>query len=295
MRKGFLLVVCLAMLLPTVGNAGFRYGPSQWCAVDDDGGTDWFWYCGSQDTGCDGVKDGAKDHNVWLTDATDKYTMGTLVQGDPEGYTKYTSWTFYWEGNYAACCGGDGGGPGVLKSYNGTWLKQVTKDVGGGTCTYYTNPCGTKFNANGDRVDGACDVPDTCPEGQLLGEIAGQVHCICPEGEGFDGPYSSECVSCATTPTQGIDKKGVCIKCSDGQLFNADRVVNGDVCAGKDCCVTKNRLPIGQHASFEWCWRCNQDKELWLRCLSGGLSGDDDFQNCGVKTNIPSNLKVNLE
>lgn len=263
MKKLFFIVLAAIVFAPVCSMAAdINWGQSGWCAVDNHGNPHWFWYCGTQSTGCAGKSDGSKDRNVFLTDATHQ-TTASVVSGDPDNYQDYKHWAFYYRAIYVACCGGNKSTPGKLVTYNGTWLAKTTKEVGGGTCTYYTNPCGTKFNENGDETDGTCTVPDSCPEGQLLGEISGQTRCICPNGEGFDGSYSSGCVSCATTPTQGVDKNGACIKCTaSNEFFKSD----GD-CTGTECCRKKSETPLISKTAIARCWRCPLDRELWKECV----------------------------
>ena len=311
MKKLFFMVCVLSTLLPVckVAASGFTLNGTKVCAVDPDGGTDYFWYCGSQNIGCAGYDDDTGDTAVWLINAEDKFEQGTLVQGNPANNASDRHWAFYWEGYYFACCGGTTGDNGksgkFVRYYDGVWLTTITQSIGGGTCTRYKNPCGTLFDANGEEVSGECDGPEVCPDDQLVGEIGGEPHCVCPTGEGFNGEYSSECVACETnrnTPNQGVDKNGVCVRCSATQFFKADKMKNGEICSGSDCCITKNEVPIVMHSSLAWCYRCNQEKGLWRRCLSGKL-GDtsaggtaQDFQKCGLPSGeqIPDDKKVVL-
>ena len=295
MKKLIVILTCFN-LLPITGYAGFGLGSSTACAVDPDGGTDWFWYCGSQSRDCNGTNDNDKDRRVWLISATDVFTeptSGQLVQGNPGDYSDWAYWAFYWEGSYYACCGGTTGQAGQLRRYySGSFLTETTKEVGGGTCTDYVNPCGTTFDKDGNILPTGCTEPDTCPDGQLIGKIGEEAHCICPNGQGFNGEYSSECVTCKITHSQGIDKNGVCVTCSSDEFFKVDYKVAGETCSGQNCCIKKTSVQTFTRQGMQWCWRCpSSDRDLWKRCLNkklgdataGGLA--EDWEKCGVATN----------
>ncbi len=274
------------------------------CAVDDDGSPDWFWFCGRQSESCRSIYIKNNSHLVWLNDASsyssEPSNSGKRCDGDPSNCGFYSEVAFYWEGYYYACCGGNQQTDGKLERYySNEWLSgpKETTSADGRKCTYYTNPCGTKFHE--ELKDGVMQMVQgeclSCPVGQVVRMIQMPVNnvqtlveqCVtpCAEGAAFESESSATCVTCAKTHKQGVDSNNVCVRCASDEFFKP----NDTECTGTDCCVKKSGQKIISKRSLSWCWRCPADRELWKRCTDGKLGnasagGDDkDWDKCGVE------------
>ncbi len=153
MRKIFLpLLICALTANTAEAKIKWTTGKNTECFRSIDGAkqsTVQYYFCGHQTKSCYGL--------AWI--GTHK-TPQWMVEGDGKYVEKDD--TKWW------CCGGTGGEKegetGTFKS-GAQWSTtvEVTKEVGGGTCTYKktTNVCG--------GVSGTeCTVPTKCPSGQVV-------------------------------------------------------------------------------------------------------------------------------
>lgn len=296
MRK--FLLFCVLAFMPVVGNAGFHYGTNKVCMIDDDGGTDYFWYCGDQSSGCHGTRQASGDHWVKQIAADDESSPPALVLGDPQYYSDWKYKAFYWEGEKHACCGAGDRKPGTYKKFT-SWLTESTKTLSsGGTCTNYTNPCGTVFHkeADGSLASGECTTPDPCPEGKYPRLIpvsytdgsvgSGTIRCEepCPYGQGFESNTSTTCIDCTKTVHGGVDNWGNCVRCESDEFFFQDTVVDGKKCAGRSCCKKKTTVPSVSKDAMKRCFRC-PIKEPMGKCIRGEELSPEESKQCGLATN----------
>lgn len=276
------------------------------CWLEEDG-NDEYWFCGNQSASCHGVAADGDDIRHWL------YRRGLGTD------------TFTHADRSFVCCGGSGSGYGSFveytdESYEMESIKYLNEEKTE-FCTMIANPCYNWWmNTQGRNI-----VPSTfdqyahyvildcnthgqhiCIEGTILRKIFNDKHeeqegrCVTPcssANEGYESYNGDTCVTCNKTANQGKDKYGTCVFCNSDEFFMNDNKYgtgnNARDCAGSECCVKKTTMPVAMHSALEWCYRCDQDKDLWRHCLSGGLDGDD-FGRCSVSTQIPDNLKVNL-
>ncbi|MBO4683293.1 MAG: hypothetical protein J5611_01795 [Alphaproteobacteria bacterium] len=297
----------------------FVRGAQNECWWEWGGSQEKYWFCGKQSTH-DGKYSCAGNRCVSGEVCSEYYSLGIGAIGDTFSHN---------ERNFVCCNGFTSGDENVGRwieytdaSYQQYSVKELyEKDEDGsdklddngnkikiGECTMIANPC---WNAgwHEDRyilLD--CTEPDEhiCIEGTILRKIFNDKHeeqegrCVTPcssANEGYESYNGDTCVTCNKTANQGKDTYGTCVFCNSDEFFMIDNKYgtgnNARDCAGSECCVKKNTMPVAMHSALEWCYRCDQDKDLWRRCLSGGLD-DDDFGRCSVSTQIPDNLKVNL-
>lgn len=171
-----------------------------------------------------------------------------------------------------ACCGGSATKRGTFVEYTkGAFLTPNTKELdGGGTCTYYTNPCGD--------VVTDCNEPDACPLGQVLRTVGTTKVCaeLCGENRGYANENSVECIECSTAGhNRGVDANGNCVKCDSGSLFKSK-----DDCTGQDCCHSKSKATIYTQSQMAECFRCGTKPTVFHDCLAGN---SDARQQCGLK------------
>lgn len=290
----------------------FVRGRSNECWWEWGGSQEKYWFCGSQEASCNGNRAVDGEVRYW------HYSLN-IKDGISDTFTHN-------ERDFV-CCNGTGTTAGVWIEYTDASYQQYSvkelyeKDEDGsdklddngnkikiGECTMIANPC---WNA-GWHDDGYilldCTEPGQhiCIEGTILRKIFNDKHeeqegrCVTPcssANEGYESYNGDTCVTCNKTANQGKDKYGTCVFCNSDEFFMNDNKYgtgnNARDCAGSECCVKKTTMPVAMHSALEWCYRCDQDKDLWRHCLSGGLDGDD-FGRCGVSTQIPDNLKVNL-
>lgn len=292
MRKLFLLVFCLAWLLPVAGHAGFLVDPA--CAIDTDGGTNWFWYCGEQNRSCKGNKQKDRAHYVLLTGADDYSVAPPVCSGDPQPCPNYDRKAVHHGGHALVCCGGTGDYGGTLKDYDpNNWLTTKTENIlGVGNVTYYTNPCGTAFHDEWQDDGTIAKVQGkymSCPVGQTIRTIRTYVNnnptdvdrCVtpCSDGYAFDGESSEVCVECKETKNQGVDKNATCVRCASDEFFKS-----GDTeCTGRECCVKKNTTTIISREAIARCWRCPLETNVWRACVKQDSNIDSEYKTkCGL-------------
>ena len=171
-----------------------------------------------------------------------------------------------------ACCGGTTTQQGRFVEYTkGAFLTPNTKELDdGGTCTYYTNPCGT--------VVTDCNEPDDCPAGQILRMVGTTLQCTeaCAPSWGYENEYSGNCVACSAIG-HGVDANGVCVDCGQGSFFMLK-----DNCVGMNCCHSKSGATLYTKAQFAECWRCGANREAFHKCVKGTRTPDIK-QQCGLK------------
>lgn len=169
---------------------GYLWGDNNWCVVENKLVNKKFYLCGDDGSGKD-LECNKKNYTSWLGDTRKFYgNHDTDLIGD----------------KLYICCIEAGKHIGSFKESTKYVDVQATANVDNGTCTYTQ-----KKNACGHIVDKGipCTVPTKCNDGYKLVDKK----CV-----SISAPAASAGASaannCPTTDTQGIDKDGVCQKCT---------------------------------------------------------------------------------
>ncbi|MBQ7055687.1 MAG: hypothetical protein IJN91_02025 [Alphaproteobacteria bacterium] len=171
---------------------GYLWGDNNWCAVENKLINKKFYLCGDDGSGND-LKCNKKNYTSWLGDNRNFYKNNDEVDIGDKNYT---------------CCIKTGS-TGSFKNTTDLVDVPTTVNVDNGTCTYYQ-----KKNVCDNIVDKGtpCTVPTKCNDGYKL--VNNKCISISAPAGASASAGASAANNCPTTDTQGIDRDGICQKCT---------------------------------------------------------------------------------
>lgn len=217
----YIVCLCLSSGLVFAEEAYWKFGTSGACIVQKfgSGDNDVFYYCEDQDKGCADVRH-------WSTDVAHWQKQGDMVEVDNKQW---------W------CCDG--------KYIMATSLDEpITKEVVGGTCTYYKHidGCGTV------RTDPECSKPTDCADGYAL-DVSEKVVTGLAKAD-----VNAVCIKCDTTLYSGIVGQ-YCLRCDKDTQFY-DKM--------EKMCIDKKNMVKHSSERMAKCFMC-KDNNKFKQCLNG--------------------------
>lgn len=259
MLKALFSFLVLFLFSRGANAGGWLAGPSGACWVNTDG-TNSFYYCGNQESGCAGKNERAN------------HSKKTYYHNDTETIS----------GQSYACCGGDANTMGKWQlSQKKEEKKRVEFENGYCEYTEVTKPCG-------EVTDNAqeCTFPTGCYDGYEIIKGTNGDKCVlkCPDNYARESIDSEKCIDCEITDSQGIDNNGVCVSCERGREFwdsdnkkcvPCDRRAN--VVTGNLCTPIKS-VGTASKDIMKLCWQCRNVEHL-RNCLKNAADVDKMSEN----------------
>lgn len=252
-------------LVPMVADCALKgktgFGESHGCYVDT-GGNDWFWYCGDQGKGCNGVKQKGNDGEKWMhhgqdfnyrdsghqwccqTNYPEEDTIGIFHEGDSwiVSTRKVTEQVYDTAGNLVGKC---------------TWEEQTN------ICGFVDNPQDKCTEATGECEQGYVTHNKKCVK-------------ACQTGYVFASATDNNCVKeNPDDPTQGR-KNGYVVQCEENEFWDKKTL---------SCVDQTSRIQIAAMA-FQKCWECGTPgllKTCLLEYSKEGTVSEGTKTSCGMR------------
>ncbi len=174
------------------GTDGYVWGDNNWCAVRNRSLNKDFHLCGDDGTGS-GLECHKRSYTAGVGDSRNFYKNNDVATIGDESFT---------------CCIASGKSTGTFKDTKSLVNVSTTVQLENGSCTY-----NKKKNVCGNIVeDNPCKVPTNCNSGYVL--IGGKCISATVQSSSASSVSSGSANNCPTTDTQGLDRDGICQKCS---------------------------------------------------------------------------------